>query len=74
MSKKLDPLLSLKEVATASGQTAPSIHAAINIGHLRTMNVGRRRFARESDVQAWLDFLQKQSDAGRPVFYRGRRA
>lgn len=74
MSKKLDPLLSLKEIAAVSGQSAPSVHAAINAGHLQTMNVGRRRFARESSVQAWLDYLQKQSDAGKPVFYRGRSA
>ena len=72
MSKKLDPLLSLKEISNVSGQSAPSIHAAINRGDLRTMCVGRRRFARESAVQSWLDFLQRQSDAGKPVFYRAR--
>lgn len=72
MSKKLDPLLSLKETEAVSKLKAPSIHAAINAGHLRTFCVGRRRYARESDVQAWLDFLQRQSDAGQPVYYRGR--
>lgn len=71
MSKKpLDRALSLKEIVAVTGQNLPSIHAAKDAGHLKTYTVGRRRYARESAVQAWLDYLQKQSDAGKPVYYR----
>lgn len=64
--------LSMQEIAEATGETAPSIYAAINAGHLRTFLVGRRRFAKPSAVQAWMDYLEKQSNAGKPVSYRTR--
>jgi len=70
----LDPLLAINDIVNASKQGRPTIYAAINAGHLRTMLVGRRRYATSSDVQAWLTFLREQSDAGRPVVYRPREA
>lgn len=71
----LEPLkLSIEQIATLTGEGEPTIHRAIKAGHLRTFLVGRRRFARPSDVRAWVDMLQEASDAGRPVVYRPRAA
>ena len=64
--------LSLKEIAEVTGESLPLIHDAINAGHLKTFLVGRRRFAKPEAVQKWVDYLEKQSDAGRPVKYRAR--
>lgn len=62
----------MAEIAEATGEAMPLIYAAINAGDLKTFLVGRRRFARPADVQAWVDYLQAQSDAGQPVFYQAR--
>ena len=59
--------LSLEEICQLSGESLPLIHDAINAGDIKTFLVGRRRFARPHDVAAWVDFLQRESDAGRPV-------
>ena len=64
--------LSLREIADVTGESLPLIHDAISAGHLRSFLVGRRRFAKPAAVQAWIDYLEKQSDAGRPVKYRAR--
>lgn len=66
--------LSLQEIADITGESLPLIHDAINAQHLRTFLVGRRRFARPADVEKWITYLQKQSDAGKPVAYRKRPA
>ena len=63
---------SLQQIEEATGETRPNIHCAINAGHLETFLVGRRRFARPEAVRAWVDYLQAQSDAGKPISYRGR--
>ena len=68
----VDPAMGMKEICAASGQGLMSVYAAINAGHLKTYLVGRRRFARASALNAWLDFMQKQSDSGRAVVYRPR--
>lgn len=65
--------LSMADIAEATGEAMPLIYAAINAGHLKTFLVGRRRFARPADVAAWVDFLQAESDAGRPVCYQARK-
>lgn len=71
--KKIEPFkLGLAQIAEATGESLPLIHDAIKAGHLDTFLVGRRRFAKPDAVQAWVDFLQKQSNAGRPVSYRAR--
>ncbi len=71
----IEPLkLSIEQIVCLTGEGEPTIHRAIRAGHLRTFIVGRRRFARPSDVRAWVDFLQAESDAGRPVVYRPRSA
>lgn len=62
----------LTEVARLTGETLPTLYAAMAAGHLRTFLVGRRRFARVTDVRAWVDFLEKESNAGCPVTYRAR--
>ena len=62
----------MQAVAAATGESMAVIYDAINAGHLKTFLVGRRRFARPADVHAWVDFLQAQSDAGKPVVYRAR--
>lgn len=69
---KLDPPLAIREVANISKQGIPSIYRAIELGHLQTFLIGRRRYARESAVRKWLDYLEKQSNAGTPVTYRPR--
>lgn len=69
----LAPLkLSLQQIAEITGESMPLIHDAINAGHLRTFLVGRRRFAKPAAVQGWVDYLEKQSNAGKPVVYRAR--
>lgn len=70
MQQKLK--LSLQEIAAITGESLPLIHDAIRAEHLRTFVVGRRRFARPTDVEKWVTYLQKQSDAGKPVKYRAR--
>lgn len=72
MSRKIDPPLTIDEIASITKQGRPSIYRAIDLGHLKTYLVGRRRFARESAVQAWIDKMEKQSDAGAPIIYRPR--
>lgn len=64
--------LSLAEIVQATGESLSIIHDAINAGHLDTFLVGRRRFARPSAVRHWVDFLERESKAGRPVSYRAR--
>lgn len=64
--------LSIDEIAAATGEARPLIYKAIEAGHLKTFLVGRRRFAKPADVQSWIDFLQRESDAGRPVAYQAR--
>jgi hypothetical protein len=64
--------MSLADIAEATGEALPLIRAAINAGDLKTFLVGRRRFARPADVEAWVDYLERESDAGRPVKYQAR--
>lgn len=70
---KLQPFkLGLAQIAETTGESLPLIHDAIKVGHLETFLVGRRRFAKPEAVQAWVDYLQAQSNAGKPVNYRAR--
>ncbi len=72
---KLEPLkLGIQQVAEITGESIPTIYAAIQAGDLRTFLVGRRRFARPEAVRAWVDHLEAQSNAGKPVSYRSREA
>lgn len=64
--------ISLQRVSELTGESTSVIYDAINAGHLRTFLVGRRRFARPEAIRAWVDFLEAQSDSGRPVCYRPR--
>lgn len=66
--------LSVRQIAEATSESIPSIYSAINAGDLTTFLVGRRRFARPEAVRSWIDHLQRQSDAGKPVSYRSRAA
>lgn len=71
----IEPLkLSLQQIAQVTGECQPNIQRAIDRGHLKTFIVGRRRFARPDDVRAWIDLLEQESDAGRPVVYQPRSA
>lgn len=65
--------LSRDEIAALTGESLNIIDDAVNAGHLATFIVGRRRFARPESVRAWIDYLQAQSDAGKPVAYRARK-
>jgi hypothetical protein len=66
--------LPLDEISTVARESRSVVYNAIACGHLKTFVVGRRRFARPADVRAWIEFLQRESDAGRPVVYRPRAA
>lgn len=66
--------LSFDEIAEMVSESRVLVHHAVKAGHLKTFLVGRRRFAKPGDVQAWIDFLQAESDAGRPVSYQSRAA
>jgi hypothetical protein len=69
----MEPLkLSLAQICAATGESLPVVHDAIRAGHLTTFLVGRRRFARPAAVCGWVDFLEAQSNAGKPVTYRAR--
>ena len=71
-STALDPIIPIKEVSRIACMSMPGIYAAINAGHLRSHLRGRQRFVRESAVVEWLNYLESESDAGRPVTYRPR--
>jgi predicted DNA-binding transcriptional regulator AlpA len=64
--------LSIDDVVAATGESRAIVYDAINAGHLDTFLVGRRRFARPAAVRAWIDFLESESKAGKPVNYRRR--
>ncbi len=64
--------ISLDETVEASGESRPVVYDAIKAGHLKTFLVGRRRFSRPEYVRDWIDFLERESAAGRPVSYRSR--
>ena len=70
----LDPIVPVQEAAKTACMSLPGIYAAISAGHLKTFLIGRRRFVRESALREWLNFLEQQSDAGKPVIYRPRAA
>ena len=64
--------VTLDEVCSTTGESRPVVYSAIKAGHLETFLVGRRRFARPEKVRSWVDFLEAESNAGRPVCYRSR--
>ena len=64
--------LSIEDIVAATGESRSNVCRAIKFNHLKTFIVGRRRFARPDSVRAWVDFLQRESDTGRPVKYQGR--
>jgi len=72
---KMEPLkLPLQVVAQVTGESLPTIYAAMAAGHLQTFLCGRRRFARPDAVRAWVDFMEAESGKGKPVMYRPRSA
>lgn len=69
----MDPLkIGIQAVCEVTGESTNVVYDAIKAGHLETFLVGRRRFARPEAVRRWVDFLEAQSDAGKPVSYRAR--
>ena len=67
----MEPLkLNVNDIVAISRESKSIVFDAIQAGHLKTFLVGRRRFARPADVARWVDFLEKQSDKGKPVKYR----
>lgn len=71
--------LTLDEIAATTNESRPVVYDAIKATHadgtphLKTFLVGRRRFARPEAVREWIDYLEAESAAGRPVSYRARR-
>ena len=69
----MEPLkLSLTQICEVSGESLHTVYKAIALGHLDTFLVGRRRCARPKAVRTWVNFLEAESKAGRPVVYRPR--
>ena len=69
----MEPLkVSIDDIVFATGESRAVVYDAIKAGHLNTFLVGRRRFARPDAVRAWIDLLEAESKAGRPVSYRAR--
>ena len=69
----MEPLkIPLKDIPRVAMESMAVVNDAINAGHLETFLVGRRRFARPKAICAWVDFLEAESNAGRPVTYRPR--
>lgn len=64
--------VALSEIPRIAGESLAVVYDAINAGHLKTFLVGRRRFARPDAIRAWVDYLESQSNAGKPVTYRAR--
>jgi hypothetical protein len=64
--------IGLSEISEITGEHLTLIHDAVRAGHIETFLVGRRRFARPEAVRSWVDFLEAQSKAGKPVSYRAR--
>lgn len=73
--KKMEPLkIGMQDIAALTCESIPTIYKAIELGHLETFLVGRRRFARPEAVRRWVDYLQSESNAGRPICYQARNA
>jgi hypothetical protein len=69
----MEPLkYSIADIIERSRESRSTVCRAIARGDLKTFLVGRRRFARPEAVRAWIDFLEKQSDRGKPVKYMPR--
>lgn len=62
----------LADIPGIAGESLAVVYDAIKAGHLKTFLVGRRRFARPDAIRGWVDFLEAQSNAGKPVTYRAR--
>ena len=61
--------LRIEDISETTGQPVRQVFDAIRVGHLETFVVGRRRFARPEAVRRWVEFLEGESRAGRPVKY-----
>jgi hypothetical protein len=70
--RKTRGVMSMQDVYAESKQGPHVVNKAIELGHLETFLIGRRRFARPEKFDAWIDFLEAESEAGRPVVYRPR--
>ena len=64
--------LSIDEAGNVSGESRPVMYDAIKAGHLKTFLVRRRRVTRPAYLRQWIDFLEAESAAGRPVSSRSR--
>lgn len=59
-----------QDAAEAACVSLSRIDDAIREKHLESYLIGRTRLIRADALNRWLDFLQKQSDKGKPVKYR----
>jgi hypothetical protein len=66
--------LAVDDIVAVTSESRSIIYDAIARGQLKTFLVGRRRFARPEAVREWVDWLEHESEAGRPVVYRPRKA
>jgi len=65
-------VVSRHEIAELADTSLSIVDDAIRLGHLKSFLVGKKRKAKIGDVRGWIDFLARESDAGRPVCYRAR--
>ena len=69
----MEPLkLSRQQAAEISGESLSIIDDAIANGDLKSFLVGRRRFVRPDALRKWVDWLEQQSNKGKPVAYRAK--
>lgn len=63
---------SLEEVCEITGESRSNITKAIKAGHLEVFVVGKRKCCTPSAAEKFIEFLKRESDAGRPVMYQAR--
>jgi hypothetical protein len=63
---------SIEDVCDIANECRSNVVRAVKLGHLPSFTVGKKKYIRPADVVRWVDFLQAQSDAGRPIRYQAR--
>jgi excisionase family DNA binding protein len=72
MEKLAKLKLSVQDICEVTGESRSNIMLAIKRGHLRVFRVGKRWHAKPEAVQAFVNWLEAQSDKGKPVSYQAR--
>jgi hypothetical protein len=65
-------VLGRHEIAEVADTSLSVVDDAIREGHLKSFLMGRKRKSTPQYVAEWVLFLQRSSDAGKPINYRAR--